>query len=123
MLNVINIAGRQRMLTQKMTKEKLLIVYKKLPEYKEKLNKTIELFDSSLKLLITGDAQNGIVKPTNKKIKDQLEKITSIWEKLKPLYLKENPSSEEMATIIKQNPQLLFEINKMVSMAENEMEY
>jgi len=49
-IHVINIAGRQRMLTQKMTKEKLLAENGK-SEYKDKLNKTIELFDKSLKNL------------------------------------------------------------------------
>ena len=122
MLNVINIAGRQRMLTQKMTKEKLLIAAKKLP-YKEKLQKTINLFDSSLKELITGDAEKSIVKPTEKSIKEQLDKIAQIWAKLKPLYEKENLSKEELKTIIKENPTLLFEMNKMVNMAEHSLEY
>ncbi len=122
MLNVINIAGRQRMLTQKMTKEKLLIAAKKLP-YKEKLQKTVNLFDSSLKELITGDAEKSIVKPTEKSIKEQLDKVAQIWAKLKPLYEKENLSKEELKTIINENPTLLFEMNKMVNMAEHSLEY
>jgi len=123
MLNVINIAGRQRMLTQKMTKEKLLIVAKNMPTYKEKLHKTINLFDSSLKVLMKGDAEKHIVKPTEKSIKEQLEKVSKIWAELKPLYEKEHLSKEELSTIIQENPTLLFEMNKMVNMAEHSLEY
>ena len=122
MLNVINIAGRQRMLTQKMTKEKLLIETKKLPLQK-KLQKTIELFDTSLQKLIKGDAEHAIVKPTEKSIKAQLDKVAQIWAKLKPLYQKEKLSKEELITIIKENPTLLSEMNKMVNMAEHSIEY
>ena len=122
MLNVINIAGRQRMLTQKMTKEKLLIETKKLP-YQKKLQETVALFDSSLQKLIKGDAENKIVKPTEKKVKEQLDKIAALWTKLKPLYLKEHLSKEDLQTIIKENPTLLFEMNKMVDMAEHSLEY
>ncbi len=122
MLNVINIAGRQRMLTQKMTKEKLLIETKNLP-YKKKLHESVTLFDSSLQKLIKGDAENRIVKPTEKKIQNQLEKIATLWKKLKPLYLKEHLSKEDLQTIIKENPILLHEMDKMVNMAENSLEY
>jgi len=122
MLNVINIAGRQRMLTQKMTKEKLLLVAKKTTD-KTKLKQTINLFDSSLKILIKGDASKSILKPSSKEIKAQLQKVAKLWAKLKPLYEKENLSKEELNTIIKENPTLLSEMNKMVNMAEKSLEY
>ncbi len=121
-LHIVNVAGRQRMLTQKMTKEKLLIS-KGYKEYVPKLEKTIKLFDDSLNALINGDSKQMIEKPANKKIKKQLEKVASIWKELKPLYIKNKPSSKEMATIIKENPILLSEMNKMVKMSEVEIEY
>jgi hypothetical protein len=121
-LRIVNVAGRQRMLTQKMTKEKFLIS-KGNSEYIPKLKKTIELFDSSLQALINGDSNQTIVKPTNEKIKKQLEKVASMWEKLKPLYENDKPTAKEMVTIIKENPILLSEMNKMVKMAEVEIEY
>ncbi|NOZ91092.1 MAG: hypothetical protein GXO60_07410 [Epsilonproteobacteria bacterium] len=121
-LHIVNVAGRQRMLTQKMTKEKLLIISGQ-KEYKEKIKKTIELFDSSLNALINGDANQMIVKPTNKKIKEQLAKVEEIWKKLKPLYSKSKNSTRDLAIIITQNPILLSEMNKMVKMAEVEIEY
>jgi hypothetical protein len=121
-LHIINIAGRQRMLTQKMTKEKLLIV-KGEKGYSDKLQKSINLFDNSLKALINGDNSQMIVKPTNKKIKEQLEKVHTLWKKLKPLYQKKRNSTQELVTIINKNPILLSEMNKMVQMAEVEVEY
>ncbi len=121
-LHIVNIAGRQRMLTQKMTKEKFLIS-KGYKEYIPKLEKTIKLFDNSLNSLIDGNSKEMIEKPTNKKIKKQLEKVSSIWIKLKPLYIKNKLSSKEMAIIIKENPILLSEMNKMVKMSEIEIEY
>jgi hypothetical protein len=121
-LHIVNVAGRQRMLTQKMTKEKLLIA-KGDGAYTSKLQKTIKLFNDSLNALIKGNANQNIVKPANKKIKKQLALVEGIWKILKPLYEKAKPSGAELKTIIKQNPILLAEMNKMVKMAEVEIEY
>ena len=121
-LHIVNIAGRQRMLTQKMTKEKLLMA-KGDSSYSGKLNKTIKLFDDSLNTLINGDTKQNIVKPSNKSIKKQLAKVDGIWKTLKPLYEKPKPSVKELKTIIDKNPTLLSEMNKMVKMSEVEIEY
>jgi hypothetical protein len=121
-LHIVNIAGRQRMLTQKMTKEKLLIL-KGEKGYSDKLQKTVKLFDDSLHALIEGDSEHMIVKPANKKIKEQLAEVSKIWEKLKPLYEKKKNSTKELVIIINENPVLLSEMNKMVKMAEVEIEY
>ncbi len=121
-VHIVNIAGRERMLSQKMTKEKLLLVQGK-KEYAPKLKETIKLFDDSLNALINGDTKQNIIPPTNKKIKAQLEKVAKIWSKLKPLYEKNNISPKELAIIIKENPILLSEMNKMVEMAEVSREY
>jgi len=121
-LHIVNVAGRQRMLTQKMTKEKLLIA-KGNTDYRAKMDKTIKLFDNSLTALINGDAKQIIVKPSNKEIKAQLLKVSDIWKPLKPIYEKEKPTTKELAIIIKQNPILLAEMNKMVNMAETTVEY
>ncbi len=121
-LHTVNIAGRQRMLTQKMTKEKLLIL-KGYKEYEPKLAKSVKLFDTSLTALIKGDKSQNITKPTNKKIINQLKVVSELWEKLKPLYEKKKNSAKELATIITKNEVLLEEMNNMVKMAEVEVEY
>ncbi len=121
-LHVVNVAGRERMLTQKMTKEKLLIA-KGEGEYSAKLKKSIKLFDDSLNALINGDKTQSIVKPTNKKIKKQLAIVDGIWKKLKPLYDKPKPNKKELKSIIEENTILLAEMNKAVKMSEIEIEY
>ncbi len=121
-LHIVNIAGRQRMLTQKMTKEKLLIAKGKT-EYNGKLEKTIELFDNSLNSLIKGDKENHIVKPTNKEMKKQLDKVAQLWQELKPLYEEKKVSKKSLATIIQKNPLLLEEMNRAVHISETAIEY
>jgi len=121
-LSIVNIAGRQRMLTQKMTKEKLLVL-KADKEYGKKLLKTIELFDTTLTALINGDKERGIAEPSNKKIIKQLKVVATMWGKLKPLYLKKKNTARELAVIISKNPLLLKEMNTMVLLAEKEVEY
>lgn len=122
MLHIVNVAGRQRMLTQKMTKEKLLVI-KGDTSYQEKLTGTVKLFDDSLKALIEGDKSQMIVKPTDAQIKEQLNKVADLWKELKPLYEKEKIEVQELALIIKKNPILLSEMHKMVNMLETVTDY
>ena len=105
-----------------MTKEKLFIL-KGDKQYSKKLVKTIELFDTSLLSLINGSKPQGIRKPSNEKIIKQLNQVLKLWNKLKPLYLKEKNSVSELTTIITQNSILLKEMNTMVLLAEKELEY
>jgi len=121
-LHIVNVAGRQRMLTQKMTKEKLLIAKGK-SEYNDKLEKTIQLFDDSLTALIEGDPKQNIVKPTGKAVKQQLDVVAKLWKELKPLYEKKEITQQELATIIQKNPILLKEMNKAVQISETTIEY
>jgi len=122
MVSIINLAGRQRMLTQKMTKEKLLCVKGK-SENSAKLDKTVKLFDDSLTTLIKGNTKKKISKPTNKKIKAQLAKVALIWKELKPIYENKKPTVQELAVVIKKNSVLLKEMNIMVQLVETETEY
>lgn len=119
---IINVAGRQRMLTQKMTKEKLLTL-KKYSKNRITLEKTIKLFDNSLLMLTQGDTNQDILKPTNDKIINQLKTVKHLWDELKPLYEKKKNRAKELAIIISKNQLLLKEMNTMVQLAENEVEY
>ncbi len=122
--NIVDVAGRQRMLTQKMTKEKLLIISKiDEKENKKKLKNTISVFDSSLNMLIKGNPQKKIATPTDKNIKEQLKKVSSIWSKLKPIYSSDKVGKKELSTIISQNPILLKEMDKVVKMSEIVADY
>jgi hypothetical protein len=121
-LRVVNVAGRQRMLTQKMTKEKLLIVQGD-QSFEKKLENTVKLFDDSLTTLQKGDKAQDIGKVTNEKIIKQLKVVATMWSELKPLYLKKKNTAKELAVIISKNPVLLKEMNAMVLLAEKEVEY
>ena len=121
-LHIVNVAGRQRMLTQKMTKEKLLIL-KGEKKYDSKLKETVALFDDALTTLIKGDSKKMISKPSNEKIITQLKVVSKLWSELKPLYEKKKNSVKELATIVTKNPLLLKEMNSMVKLAEKELEY
>jgi transcriptional regulator with XRE-family HTH domain len=121
-LHMINVAGRQRMLTQKMTKEKLLTLHgdkTNLP----KLQKSIALFDTSLQALMHGDKAQDILMPSNNKVINQLNIVSTLWSELKPLYEKENLTEAEVESIISKNPQLLKEMNSMVELSETALEY
>jgi len=122
MVKIVNVAGRQRMLTQKMTKEKLLCIKGKKENSKE-LTKTMKLFDDSLNSLINGNPEEKISKPSNPKIKNQLMVVKKLWSELKPLYDNRKPTPKELAIIIQKNPILLKEMNKVVTLVETETEY
>ncbi len=122
-LHIVNIAGRQRMLTQKMTKEKLLWQMLKSEKQKAKMEETIALFEKSLRGLVAGDGTMGLPKVTNPKIKAQLKKVESLWRELKPLYLKAGLSTSELNTLIEKNPVLLAKMHRAVGMIEEETEY
>ncbi len=122
-LRVVNLAGRQRMLIQKMTKEKLLVNELKDSSYKDKLKKSIELFDTSLTTLINGNKENNISKPTNGDLKVAYDKVEKLWSKLKPLYAKDKLDKKELMVIVDENRELLKEMNAAVKKAETVLEY
>jgi hypothetical protein len=122
-LRVVNIAGRQRMLIQKMTKEKLLVHELKENSYRDKLTKSVDLFDQSLITLIHGNKENNISKPTDIELKEKYDKIAKLWSKLKPLYKKEKLNKQELMLIVNENRELLEEMNDAVKKAETVLEY
>ncbi len=122
-IKLVDIAGRQRMLTQKMTKEFLAINQMGKKEYKDKMQKTIKLFDDSLKMLINGSKEQMLPKATNPKIKAQLVKVTKLWQKIMPFYNKNGLNKKELVLLLEANPILLKEMNKAVNLIEVSTEY
>ncbi len=122
LLKIVNIAGRERMLTQKMTKEYLQFRLLKNQSARKSLNKTTKLFEDSLNNLIDGNKTMQIPKVTNKNIKKQLLKVQLIWEKLKPLYMKKLSKKSELL-LLNVNPLLLKEMNKAVYMISESTDY
>ncbi len=75
---IINIAGKQRMLSQKISKETFFIVHRHTNDFRE-LNTAVGLFESSLKDLLYGNDSKGIYAPQNERIKAKLEEVMSLW--------------------------------------------
>jgi nitrate/nitrite-specific signal transduction histidine kinase len=117
---VINLAGKQRMLTQKMSKEALFMAKGVDTEAnKASLTKTVELFDKTLKGLANGDADLNLPKTENKEILAQLTKVTELWTPFKANIEKVIAGKSDKATleaIAKENLPLLKNMNKAVGM-------
>ncbi len=79
---IINIAGRQRMLSQKITKEIYFIKNSELFSF-EPLDDDINLFEKNLMILINGDEKLQVYPPPTKDIKDKLDEVLSIWKPFK----------------------------------------
>lgn len=116
---VINLSGKQRMLTQKMTKEQLLIALDIDKEKNtENLAKTIQLFENTLKGLKKGDDALNLPATTDEAILEQLEKVAELWQQFKPLLKKSGREEGNLQQIAELNPRLLQEMDKAVSMYE-----
>jgi len=115
--NVINLAGKQRMLTQKMTKERLLIVsglHK--DENTKNIKETIALFDRTLEGLIKGDKDLALPATKDKAILVQLKEVQTLWAKFKPIISQEKVDKALLADIAEYNLPLLIAMDKAVKM-------
>ena len=117
---VINLAGKQRMLTQKMSKEAFFIAKGiNVDANKASLTKTAALFDKTLKGLASGDESLNLPKTENAEILAQLQKVTELWTPFKASIDKVAGGSTDKATleaIAKENIPLLKNMNKAVQM-------
>ncbi len=124
---VINISGRQRMLSQKMSKEVLAIASGiKVEANKEALNKTFSLFQASHEGLLYGNAQMGLPPTDAPDIRKQMMHVDQLWKAFAPevqTVLTADSGSERFKQAIEQimatNVTLLVEMNKAVGMYEN----
>ncbi len=122
---IINIAGKQRMLTQKMSKEIFYIKYKQSTDFRE-LNSAIDLFDNNLNDLIHGNSAKGIYPPQNEKIKSKLEEVRSLWVPFKKEVVKIRKAvsyiKSDLEALTGRTTSLLFESDKVVKvMVKNRM--
>ena len=112
----VNLAGRQRMLTQKMSKEFLMIAKDiDAEDNRKNLIETMETFDTTLSGLINGSDELGLSPAPTKEIKTQLEKVRSMWIIFK-LKLQAPPNDSSIAQVSKTNLPLLKEMNEAVVM-------
>ncbi|MDH4320650.1 MAG: methyl-accepting chemotaxis protein [Desulfobulbaceae bacterium] len=123
---VINIAGRQRMLSQKMSKEAISIASNINTEAsREALIATHALFNQSHLGLINGDEKLQIPPTTNKVILEQLHRVDALWKHFSEHILEitqttpESPVFKEaLADVLANNVNLLKEMNTAVGMYE-----
>ena len=123
MIKIVNIAGKERMLSQKMTKEYLQLHILNQVDVKSNLQKSIEKFDVVLNLLLSGNATLKLPKVSNLEIKKQILLVKKIWDKLKPLYLKDKLSDKKLSLLLKANPILLQQMDKAVKMIDKTTNY
>jgi hypothetical protein len=122
----INLAGKQRMLTQKMSKEFLLIAKNVQPEANRlSLQETYTLFDRTLKGLMDGDKLLELPGTKDPAVRSQLGKVESLWQGVKPLMedgvkTEGSVSAEKIREVAQKNLPLLSEMNKAVKMYETQ---
>jgi len=114
----INMAGRQRMLSQKVAKEALLAGQQ--IESRESVMKTIALFERSHQALLTGDEELGIQAVEDAGVRQQLSVVERLWRDYKRdiiAYL-DKPGEEMLRAIKQASPEVLKEMNNAVGMLE-----
>lgn len=118
---ILNLAGKQRMLSQKMSKEAFAVSQGN--EKVEVLAKTKNLFDKTLKGLISGDSGLGLPRAEDKDFIGQLQKVISIWEPFKKVMNTVIDNSKKVNNAVQfineNNLPLLKEMNIAVGMMEN----
>lgn len=119
---VINLAGKQRMLTQKMSKEALLIsLGHEASDNQAKLRSTISLFDRTLVGLKNGDTDLDLPGTADTTILAQLSVVENLWLQLKPIVERISMgqvNDADLQMLFTANLPLLKEMNKAVSLFE-----
>jgi methyl-accepting chemotaxis protein len=137
---VINLAGRQRMLSQRMSKESMTLIHQAMVNDSEAADKTqkslintMTVFDITLQSLInsgqvplsldlTGTKAN-LPGATGEAVK-QLHKVLILWNTFKTTIdrLIKNKKEEDVQQILKSNLPLLNEMNKAVVLLQKQAE-
>ena len=115
---VINLAGRQRMLTQKMAKEYLLAAYGIAPvRNRAEMRRTMALFERTLKGLLDGDPEQELPGTKDPAIRAQLQKVMALWARYRPM-LETPPGKADLKALEAMSESILAEMNRAVKMYE-----
>ncbi|MEL7097316.1 MAG: type IV pili methyl-accepting chemotaxis transducer N-terminal domain-containing protein [Pseudomonadota bacterium] len=117
----INVSGRQRMLSQKSSKEFCLVVAgQSVSENREALAATVALFESSLLALMDGSEDLGLPEAPTDEIYDQLQRVQALWapvaEVFKSVAAGGTPTAQQIKFVADQNNKILAEMHKAVGM-------
>ncbi len=135
---VINLAGRQRMLTQKLTKE--LIIFSTMPDgpgrlaQRDQINATIGIFGTTLNALHSGGSAPTDLSATQMRecpaatgeALQQLEVVVGIWgtfrRNVERVVASNGTDRAALAHVIDSNTRLLSEMNTAVGLMQAESE-
>ena len=117
----IDVSGQQRMLTQKITKEILLIGYNHDAEkYKKRLNESVATFEANLVSLIEGNFEIKLFPAPTPQIRVQLRRVQTVWDRFRPIIERTTKSGTISNADIQQavdfNASLLKEIDNVLNM-------
>lgn len=120
----IDVAGRQRMLTQKAVKEACMMSVAIEPAaYADQLAETVELFDLSLKALRDGHNEVGVVAAPTRAIDRKLNEVTELWRPLKTILYRaaegEVLSDRDLSRVARLSEPLLSAMDEAVSLYES----
>ncbi len=131
---IVNIAGKQRMLTQKISKNVFYLYYNKDMNFKE-LDEAVDEFSHILESLKNGCQTKGIEASPTQIITNQIIKVSDLWksfendvQRFKDLLVTTNRKNdillnEKVNSIYKSNINLLKEVDNLVSMYTDYIEY
>ncbi len=119
---IINMAGKQRMLTQKMAKNIFYIHTNNKYDFRE-LDAAYELFSKHLYMLSNGDYKKGLYVVDDELINNQLIKVKKMWQEFsqhiisfKHNKLTKQDNNKLVQVIYDTNGELLYEIDRLVGM-------
>ncbi|MEL7012261.1 MAG: type IV pili methyl-accepting chemotaxis transducer N-terminal domain-containing protein [Pseudomonadota bacterium] len=117
----LNISGRQRMLSQKASKEFCLILAgRDVASNREALAETVALFETSLNGLKDGNEEMGLPPAPTDEIYAQLQRVSDLWGPLKTIFdatvAGATPNAGDIEQVARDNNPLLKEMNEAVWM-------
>jgi hypothetical protein len=121
--NTINVAGRQRMLSQKMSKEFCMIASGYKPEEtRAQLGDTINLFVAFHEKLKSGLSAMRLASKDGEPIRAQLQKVEAMWKNISSPFQRAAlggvPTQEEVTRVAHDNLTFLNEIDSTVKLYE-----
>lgn len=117
----INVAGRQRMLTQRASKEMCFMAAGFWPDDRRaSLGRVVMLFDSSLENLQEGNADEKILSPITPDVREQLAVVAGLWApviaRFDATLDSEKVAPEDLRFVAENIDEILREMNKAVGM-------
>ena len=118
----IDIAGRQRMLSQRVAQEALLV--KEGVAEPQRVQETIDLFERSHTALLQGSDSMGLPGVQNPEIREQLRTVRDLWRQYKSsvLAVVEDGDPEAMRRVSEMAPEVLTQMDNAVGMMASQAE-